>query len=74
MIGVKVVVNAEFEGTISARVCQNNSPNREPADALDENESGEDEHGGDEDAEDEGDEGEDDAADKAHKADDVGIK
>ena len=59
---------------ISARVCQNNSPNREPADALDENESGEDEHGGDEDAEDEGDEGEYDDADEAHKADDVGNK
>ena len=74
LIGVKVVVNTEFEGTISARVCQNKSPNRESADALYENESGEDEHDGDEDAEDEGDEGEDDDADEAHKADDVGNK
>ena len=60
---VQVVVNTQFDGTISPRVCQNNSPNREPADALDENESDEDEHDGDEDAaEDEGEEGEDDDA------------
>ena len=57
---------------ISPRVCQNNSANREPTDALDENENGEDEHDGDEDAEDEGDESEDDDADEAHKEDDVG--
>ena len=71
---VQVVVNTQFDGTISPRVCQNNSPNRESADALDEHESSEDEQDGDEDAEDEGDEGEDDDADEAHKADDVGNK
>ena len=71
---VQVVVNTQSDGTISPRVCQNNSANREPTDALDENESGEDEHNGDEDAEDEGDEGEDDDVDEAHKADDVGNK
>ena len=69
---VQVVVNTQFDGTISPRVCQNNSANREPTDALDENENGEDEHDGDEDAEDEGDESEDDDADEAHKEDDVG--
>ena len=72
---VQVVVNTQFDGTISPRVCQNNSANREPTNALDENESGEDEHDGDEDAQkDEGDEGEDDDADEAQKADDVGNK
>ena len=60
---VQVVVSTQSDGTISPRVCQNNSANREPTDALDENENGEDEHDGDEDAaEDEGDEGEDDDA------------
>ena len=76
---VQVIVNTQFHGTISPRVCQNDSSNRESADALDEHESGEDEREGDEDAEDEGaeddgDEGEDDDADEAHKADDVGNK
>ena len=69
---VQVAVNAQSDGTISPRVCQNNSANREPTDALDENENGEDEHDGDEDAEDEGDESEDDDADETHKEDDVG--
>ena len=69
---VQVVVNTQSDGTISPRVCQNYSANREPTDALDENENGEDEHDGDEDAEDEGDESEDDDADEAHKEDDVG--
>ena len=68
----QVAVTAQSDGTISPRVCQNNSANREPTDALDENENGEDEHDGDEDAEDEGDESEDDDADEAHKEDDVG--
>ena len=69
---IQVMVNTQFHGTISPRVCQNDSSNREWADALDEHESGEDEHEGDEDAEDEGDEGKDDDADEAHKEDDVG--
>ena len=74
MSEVQVIVNTQFHGAISPRVCQNDSSNRISADALDEHESGEDEHEGDEDAEGEGDEGEDDDADEAHKADDVGNK
>ena len=71
---VQVIVNTQFHGTISPRVCQNDSSNRESADALDEHQRGEDEHEGDEDAEDEGEEGVDDDADEAHKANAVGNK
>ena len=66
---VQVVVNTESDGTISPRVCQNNSADREPADALDEHQRGEDEHEGDEDAEDEGDEGEHESGRDEHEGD-----
>ena len=66
---VQVIVNTQFHGTISPRVCQNDSSNRESADALDEHQRGEDEHEGDEDAEDEGDEGEHESGRDEHEGD-----
>ena len=66
---IQVIVNTRFHGTISPRVCQNDSSNRESADALDEHQRSEDEHGGDEDAEDEGDEGEHESGRDEHEGD-----
>ena len=65
----QVIVNTQFHGTISPRVCQNDSSNRESADALDEHQRGEDEREGDEYAEDEADKGEHESGKDEHEGD-----